>query len=106
LACSTNFGAPFGSQESPLLTYGLKDMDYTFDADGNPVPTSNGFATHPVPWTFMTHGPVAIYNAIRPKDYANLIHGAEQASIPVGVQDTLGLYSAAKGKHGPVLLGK
>jgi putative aldouronate transport system substrate-binding protein len=98
------FGAPFGSQESLLLTYGLKDTDFTFDANGNPVPTSNGFASHPVPWAFMTHGPVAIYNSIQPKEYANLIHGAEEASIPIGVQDaTLGLYSATNGKQGPIL---
>jgi putative aldouronate transport system substrate-binding protein len=98
------FGAPFGSQESLLLTYGLKDTDFTYDADGNPVPTPNGFASHPVPWAFMTHAPVSIYNAVSPKDYANLIHGAEQASIPVGVQDaTLGLYSTTNGKQGPSL---
>ncbi|MBV9247840.1 MAG: hypothetical protein JO227_01145 [Acetobacteraceae bacterium] len=98
------FGAPFGSQESLLLTYGLKDIDFTYDADGNPTPTAGGFASHPVPWAFMTHGPVAIYNAVRARDYANLIHGAEQASIPIGVQDaTLGLYSTTNGKQGPSL---
>jgi putative aldouronate transport system substrate-binding protein len=98
------FGAPFGSTESLLLTYGVKDIDFTFDADGNPVPTQNGFASHPVPWAFMTHGPVAVYSALRPRDYANLVHGAETASIPVGVQDaTLGLYSATNGKQGPSL---
>src|SRR6185437_3984418 len=32
------FGAPFGSQESLLLTYGVKDTDYTLDPQGNPVP--------------------------------------------------------------------
>jgi putative aldouronate transport system substrate-binding protein len=98
------FGAPFGSQESLLLTYGLKDVDFSFDANGNPVPTPNGFASHPVPWAFMTHGPVAIYNAVQPTDYANLIHSAESASIPIGVQDaTLGLYSTTNGKQGPIL---
>src|SRR5690348_15965736 len=52
----------------------------------------------------MTHGPVAIYNAVNPKEYATLIHTAEEASIPVGVQDaTLGLYSATNGKQGPSL---
>jgi putative aldouronate transport system substrate-binding protein len=52
----------------------------------------------------MTHAPVAVYNAVSPKDYANLIHGAEQASIPIGVQDaTLGLYSTTNGKQGPSL---
>jgi putative aldouronate transport system substrate-binding protein len=98
------FGAPFGSQESLLLTYGLKDVDFSFDPEGNPVPAPSGFATHPVPWAFMTHGPVAIYNSLQPKVYANLIHGAEEASIPIGVQDaTLGLYSATNGKQGPSL---
>jgi putative aldouronate transport system substrate-binding protein len=98
------FGAPFGSQESLLLTYGLKDTDFSMDGDGNPVPSQGGFASHPVPWAFMTHGPVAVYSAVRPKDYANLVHGAETTSIPVGVQDaTLGLYSATNGKQGPIL---
>lgn len=98
------FEAPFGRQESLLLTYGLKDVDFSLDANGNPVPIPNGFASHPVPWAFMAHGPVAIYNPVRPTDYANLIHATESASIPIGVQDaTLGLYSKTNGKQGPSL---
>jgi hypothetical protein len=32
--------APFGTTESLLLHYGVKDVDLTFDASGNPVLTT------------------------------------------------------------------
>ncbi|MGH2365753.1 MAG: hypothetical protein ACRDHX_14015, partial [Chloroflexota bacterium] len=44
------FGAPFGSQEDLLLTYGIENTDFTFDSMGNPTPKPNGFAKHRVPW--------------------------------------------------------
>ncbi|MDE3077567.1 MAG: hypothetical protein KGJ86_19270, partial [Chloroflexota bacterium] len=97
-------GAPFGSQESLLLNYGIENTDFSFDAQGNPASKPSGFATHPVPWAFMAHGPVVTYNATRPKDFATLIHGIEEASMPLGVQDaTLGLYSPSNGKTGPII---
>src|SRR4029077_14733570 len=34
--------SPFGSQEDLLLTYGLKDQDYTLDDKGNPVTNQDG----------------------------------------------------------------
>jgi len=36
--------SPFGSQESLLLEYGIKDQDYTLDDKGNPKPTPDGVA--------------------------------------------------------------
>ena len=46
--------APFGTQEDLLLTYGLRDQDYTVDTDSNPLPTQAGTssATY-VPWQYM-----------------------------------------------------
>src|SRR4029453_6131247 len=37
-------GAAFGSEESLLLEYGVKGVDFNFDAQGNPVKTDKGRA--------------------------------------------------------------
>jgi putative aldouronate transport system substrate-binding protein len=98
------FGAPFGSQEQLLLNFGIEGTDFTFDANGNPVPKPDGWANHPVPWAFMTHAPVVTYTSFQSKDFATLIHGFESAAIPLGIHDaTLGLYSQTNGKTGPVI---
>ena len=98
------FGAPFGSQELELLTYGVQGTDFTLDPQGNPIPSQNSFATHPVPWALAGHGPNALYNPVRAMDFASTLHNAEQAAISAGVQDaTLGLYSPTNSKLGPAL---
>src|SRR5262249_23921699 len=38
------FAAPFVTQEYQLLNYGMKDIDFTLDARGNPILTDQGKA--------------------------------------------------------------
>ncbi len=95
------FAAPFGTQEALLLQYGIKDSDYTIDAQGNPISNPKGFASAQVPWRFIADKPAVQYNTVNSADYAKVVHAAEMALAPVGVQDpTLSLYSATNGGAG------
>src|SRR5581483_10703165 len=60
------FAAPFGSQEQVLLTYGVKDTDFTFDDKGNPKQNAKGAADTNVGWAQLTIGPDALYNPLDP----------------------------------------
>jgi putative aldouronate transport system substrate-binding protein len=92
--------APFGSQEDLLLTYGLKDQDYKLDDKGNPVPTQQGTAnTGYVPWRYIAQHPWVNYQADIP-GYAKASFEAEQALIPIGVED------ATNGFYSPTAFGK
>jgi putative aldouronate transport system substrate-binding protein len=96
--------APFGSQERLLTYFGIEGADYTLDSDGNPVPTPNGYANNPLPFYYLSRGPAVAFNPTRSRDYATMNHTAEEAEIPVGVQDaTLGLYSPSNGSLGASL---
>ena len=55
--------APFGSAEDQLLTFGLKDVDYTLDANGNPTltPQGNNDANY-VPWKYTTQHPFVFFS--------------------------------------------
>ncbi|HEV7662333.1 MAG TPA: hypothetical protein VGQ62_02265 [Chloroflexota bacterium] len=87
--------APFGSQEDLLMYYGVKDVDYTLDAQHNPLPTPQGVPdASNVPWRFIARGVQVLYNPGIP-DYARIQQAAESRWAPVGVFDaTLGYYSA------------
>ncbi|MCA1646320.1 MAG: hypothetical protein LC797_12975 [Chloroflexi bacterium] len=86
--------APFGSQEDLMLTYGLKDQDYTLDAKGNPRPTPDGISRAGyVPWRYIAQHPWVYYQADI-DGFAKASHEAEQTTIPFGVDDpTNGFYS-------------
>jgi putative aldouronate transport system substrate-binding protein len=86
--------APFGSQEDLLLTYGLRDQDYTLDDKGNPKTTSDGVARAGyVPWRYIAQHPWVYYQADL-EGYARASHEAEQATLPIGVDDpTNGFYA-------------
>jgi putative aldouronate transport system substrate-binding protein len=86
--------APFGSQEDILLSYGLAPADYTLDAKGNPVLTdkSNPDAGY-IPWRYICQHPQVSYQADIP-GYAQACWDAEQAIIPISVDDpTQAFYS-------------
>jgi putative aldouronate transport system substrate-binding protein len=86
--------APFGSQEDLLLTYGLKDQDYTLDAKGNPAPTQEGISRASyVPWRYIAQHPYVNYQADLP-GFAKAAYDAQQMLMPVGVSDpTDGFFS-------------
>jgi putative aldouronate transport system substrate-binding protein len=93
--------APFGTQEDLLLTYGVKDQDYTLDADGNPVPTPAGVqASSYVPWQYIAHRPYVWYQADLP-GYAEAAFRVEQTLVTIGVADpTRGYHSATQSRKG------
>jgi putative aldouronate transport system substrate-binding protein len=87
--------APFGTQEQMLMSYGLPDVDYTLDANGNPTPVaSNSYVYNPVPFRYLTQYPGVQYNTTNPQQYAQVVHPPELAMASAGIQDpTLSLYS-------------
>jgi putative aldouronate transport system substrate-binding protein len=86
--------APFGSQEDLLLSYGLKDQDYSLDDKGNPQPTADGTSRAGyVPWRYIAQHPWVFYQAGL-DGFAQAAHEAEMATLPLGVDDpTNGFYS-------------
>jgi putative aldouronate transport system substrate-binding protein len=93
--------APFGSQEDVLLTYGLKDQDYTLDDKGNPVPTNEGISrAQYVPWKYIAWHPYVNYQADL-QGFAKAAHDAQQMLMPISVSDpTDGYYSATAWSKG------
>ena len=93
--------APFGTAEDLLLTYGLKDQDFTVDADGNPSPTPAGTMNSSyVPWQYIAHRPYVWYQADLP-GYAQAAFEAEQTLVNVGVPDpTRGYHSMTQSRKG------
>jgi putative aldouronate transport system substrate-binding protein len=96
--------APFGSQESLLLEYGVPDADYNLDARGNPIPTDRGIQDSGyVPWRYIAQHPFTQYQADLP-GYAQQVQADTQAHVPFGIEDpTLGVYSTtASSKNVPL----
>jgi putative aldouronate transport system substrate-binding protein len=93
--------APFGTAEDLLLTYGLKDQDYSVDADGNPSPTPAGTTNSSyVPWQYIAHRPYVWYQADLP-GYAAAAFEVEQTLVNIGVPDpTRGYHSMTQSRKG------
>jgi len=92
--------APFGTAEDLLMSYGLKDSDYTLDPNGNPHPTKDGTQRAAyVPWQYLGHRPFVWFDSGLP-GYAKASFAAEQQLVKVGIDDpTIGYVSAtATGK--------
>ena len=101
LRISNWLAAPFGSAEDLLLTVGVKDIDYTMDADGSitVLPASNTDANS-VPWKYIVQRPQVAYWPGIP-DYARAAIEFEKAAIAVGVADpTLGFQSPVNDTKG------
>ncbi|MBV9579666.1 MAG: hypothetical protein JO057_13845 [Chloroflexi bacterium] len=92
--------APFGSQESLLLEYGVKDVDFTFDAQGNPQKTDKGKADTNVMWQYLAwRPPVLFYPA--DSNFARVAYADSQKMLPDLIADpSLGLYSSTDGNKG------
>jgi putative aldouronate transport system substrate-binding protein len=86
--------SPFGSQEDLLLSYGLKDQDYTSDAKGNPFPTADGLARSQfVPWQYIARRPHVDYQADLP-GFVKTSFEAQKFLMPAATFDpTLGYHS-------------
>lgn len=93
--------APFGTQEDLLLSYGLRDQDYSVGPEGDPVPTREGLASAGyVPWQYIAHRPYVWYQADLP-GYAQAAVDVEQTLVGIGVADpTRGFHSATQSRKG------
>jgi putative aldouronate transport system substrate-binding protein len=79
--------APFGSAEDQLLTFGVKDVDYTLDDKGNPTLTPQGNAdANYVPWKYVVGHPFVFYSPDLP-NYAKVMYDSEHMLIPYAVSD-------------------
>jgi putative aldouronate transport system substrate-binding protein len=79
--------APFGSAEDQLLTFGLKDVDYTVDDKGNPTLTPQGNAdANYVPWKYVVGHPFVFYSPDLP-NFAKVMYDSEHMLIPSAVSD-------------------
>jgi putative aldouronate transport system substrate-binding protein len=98
--------APFGSQESLLLEYGVKDVDFAFDVRGNPLKTAQGQVDTLVPWVYLGVHPPVLYNPID-SDFARTAYAEEQTMLPLMVNDpSVGLYSPTDASKGGQLAQK
>jgi putative aldouronate transport system substrate-binding protein len=81
------FAAPFGSYEDQLLTFGLKDVDYTLDDNGNPTLTQQGNSdANYVPWKYTTQHPFVFFSPDLP-NYAQVMADTEKLVMPSAVSD-------------------
>lgn len=100
--------APFGSQEWLLLNFGVKDVDFAFDQDGNPrlAPQGQNDVKEVPPWRYITQPPPVLYRAGAP-NFPNVVQEDEKAMLAAGVADpTVGYYSAADAATGIALTQK
>ena len=101
------FAAPFGSKEYELITSGVKDVDYTLDDKGNPIPTKRGQAETTLSsgtvGTYVVNCPTPIFDPKYP-DYTRVVHQQEEQLVPLGVMNpTVGLYSNTNVSKGTTL---
>jgi putative aldouronate transport system substrate-binding protein len=98
--------APFGSQESLLMEYGVQEVDFTFDAQGNPVKTEKGKTDTLVPWFYLAVHPAVLYNANDP-EFTRTAYAEEQKMVPIMIDDpSVGLYSPTDAAKGATLTAK
>jgi putative aldouronate transport system substrate-binding protein len=105
LAVSNFLAAPFGTQEYNLRTYGVKDVDYTLDDNGNPVLTTTGMAeTNGNAWNMGS--PLVLFSPSAP-DAARSAQSWLQKLLPFAVQSPVfGLYSPTNATKGAALAQK
>src|SRR5262249_24584783 len=94
----------FGSQEDELLSFGIKDTDYTLDDNANPVVNDRGVNDAvDIPWRYLSQRPFVIYQPDLP-NYTNVFSQDEASLHPYGIEDpTLGLCPATKAVKGAQL---
>ena len=97
--------APFGSQENLLLNYGVKDVEYTFDAKGNPVQTPQGAKDmkNTYLWFQLVTPPDALYRPDLP-GYAESAYKSQVESFAMALPNPIvGLYSKTDASQGTAL---
>jgi putative aldouronate transport system substrate-binding protein len=96
--------APFGSQEYMVNNYGVKGVDFDFEAKGNPQLNQRGQAEiYNIAWWVMMTAPPVLYDATFP-DMASIMGPIENQIHEMAIPDpTLGLYSATFADKGAVI---
>lgn len=89
--------APFGSREYQLVTSGVKDVDFTTDDKGNPIPTARGKAETTISsgtvGTYVVNAPTPIYDPKYSK-FVRVVHQQQSQLVPLGIPNPrVGLYS-------------
>jgi putative aldouronate transport system substrate-binding protein len=88
------FAAPFGSEEWLLNYFGVKEVDFNYNADGAPVLTDQGRSELTAVWRYVSSPAYALFSANRSQEFAQISYDAEKAMIAaLEVDPTLGLYS-------------
>jgi putative aldouronate transport system substrate-binding protein len=101
------FAAPFGSEEHLLLHYGVKDVHFTLDDNGNPNLTQKGQTELSTVWNYIAAPPPVLYNPNSPREYATMMQTGEKAMLSVGVDDpALYLYSEMAASQAVLLTQK
>jgi putative aldouronate transport system substrate-binding protein len=73
--------APLGTQEYLLKTYGLKDVHWTPDDNGNPILNDRGKADATVPFHYLTRAPNVLYWPATPQN-TPVMHDVQKAIYP------------------------
>ena len=104
LRIANYLAAPFGSEENFFLGNGLEGIDFTKDAQGNPVQTPRGQSEVQLALGFITSPQSAVFTP-RGSKYAKAIHDSEKALVSIGVANpTVGLYSPTNARVGSTLM--
>jgi putative aldouronate transport system substrate-binding protein len=103
LAIANFLTAPFGTQEHALLNYGIKDVDYTLDSNGNPVQNKQGAANVPSIPAWNIGVPLVLYYP-QALDAGPPVYSWLQQILPLAMQSpVLGLYSPTASAKGGLL---
>jgi putative aldouronate transport system substrate-binding protein len=95
------FAAPFGSQEWLLNYFGVKEIDFNFNAEGAPVLTDQGRLELTAVWRYVSSPAYALFSANRSQDFAQVSYAAEQAMIgALEIDPTLAVYSPTAAGQG------
>jgi putative aldouronate transport system substrate-binding protein len=100
--------APFGTDEYHLLNYGVKEVDFTFDANGIPILTDKGKAELAISaaWQYLAAPMPVLFDPNDP-EFPKAAYADEQALMAVLQPDpTLGLYSPTDNSKGGQLTQK
>jgi putative aldouronate transport system substrate-binding protein len=103
LKISNFLTSPFGTQEHALLNYGIKDVDYALDGNGNPVQNKQGAANVPSIPAWNIGVPLVLYYP-QALDAGPHVYSWLQQILPLGIQSpVVGLYSPTDSSKGGVL---
>jgi putative aldouronate transport system substrate-binding protein len=92
--------APFGTEEDLLLRFGVKDVEWTADANGSPQFTDKGMADF-MPWRNITAPAPPGYLPVSAPEFPQLLQDWEKQLAAVGVEDaSVGLVSRTYAQKG------